>query len=587
MSTDKSSLIVTQLSRSLKISSTISLLSLRCQDFVSTPYIMLLYQVAIFFAVLVTAGETAPTASSADSQQSAVSTPAVKAVSDAVASQVPLMPPNTADPDDPSDQGWVKRWSAIGDSYAAGIGAGTVLDAPCARYDLSYPYLMNYDSRLSSNPSRGFNFLACSGATSPEIAKDQVQHIADGSQLITLSAGGNDVGLSDVLVACVFQYSPVKTPAGQCDAQLKSTGDMIKNDLPGNLDKLLEAVKQKLSKDGTIYYTAYGKFFDATAPQCDKITWAFASALANKPYLTADRRKQMNNLVDATNQVIQDAVKKAGDQVVYVNYDNYFANIGGRFCEAAVTEPDPNRPLLLFYEYDTDDTKIDGSSSSGGGHTELKAVDPKPSNATDNTIAPSSSPAKTANPKSTTALLHRDLSARDSTNTKPMKSDVASSSEFKVAQTNFFRQNTTNAYGEKGVISDLFLADMHKRVFHPRPLGYQIIANLIFYKMAERRAKILNVQIPPEVLKLSGSCPVNAPPPPAPRDKCKDDFQNVPCTSRGCNGQNGICADGDFKGCGCSGATATGCAACGGIPGYRGNPGVCTTGPLKGSPCAG
>lgn len=282
----------------------------------------------------------------------------------------------------------------------------------------------------------------------------------------------------------------------------------------------------------------------------------------------------MNDLVDATNQVIQDTVKRAGEQVVYVNYDNYFTGIGGRFCEKAVTEPDPNRPLLLFYEYNTDDTKIDGSSSSGGGHTELKAVN---TNATHNAVSPSGNPAKTTNSKRAATLPRRDLLSRGSTN----------NSDFKVAQTNFFKQQPTNADGEKGVISDLFLTDLHKRVFHPRPLGYQIIANLIFYKMAERRAKVLNVEIPPEVFKFSDSCPVDPPRPAAPKDKCKDDFQNGPCTSRGCNGKNGLCTSGDFNGCGCSGATATGCAACGGIPGYGGNPGVCTTGSLKGHPCAG
>lgn len=75
---------------------------------------------------------------------------------------------------DPADFGWVKRWSAVGDSYTAGIGSGRQLgdifhkrdDWYCSRYDLSYPYLVNGALGASVND---FQFPACSGDRSQQI----------------------------------------------------------------------------------------------------------------------------------------------------------------------------------------------------------------------------------------------------------------------------------------------------------------------------------------------------------------------------------------------------------------------------------
>jgi hypothetical protein len=67
---------------------------------------------------------------------------------------------------DPSDFSDITQWAALGDSYAAGIGAGNIIDTTCRRYDSSYPAIMNTDERFGDPPS--LTFLACSGKTSPD-----------------------------------------------------------------------------------------------------------------------------------------------------------------------------------------------------------------------------------------------------------------------------------------------------------------------------------------------------------------------------------------------------------------------------------
>ena len=66
----------------------------------------------------------------------------------------------------------------------------------------------------------------------------------------------------------------------------------------------------------------------------------------------------MNMLVDAVNAKIAAAVKKAGDKVKFVNYDQYVVDWHGRMCETGVDESTTEgttRAGLMFYELNTDD----------------------------------------------------------------------------------------------------------------------------------------------------------------------------------------------------------------------------------------
>jgi hypothetical protein len=107
------------------------------------------------------------------------------------------------------DYSWVKRYAAIGDSFAAGIGVGNLEGAKdakeCSRYTGGYPNKMQEEIQAGE-----YQFLACSGAVSKDMTEKQVPQLKDKYDLITISAGGNDVGFSDVLEACLFLPKPVR-----------------------------------------------------------------------------------------------------------------------------------------------------------------------------------------------------------------------------------------------------------------------------------------------------------------------------------------------------------------------------------------
>lgn len=95
----------------------------------------------------------------------------------------------------PRDLSFIKKFAAIGDSYSAGIGAGSRLgsfgtpDWLCSRYDHAYPNLMNQSPMLGDPSKRTFEFYSCSGAVVSEIVNDQLPRISSGQDIITLSAG--------------------------------------------------------------------------------------------------------------------------------------------------------------------------------------------------------------------------------------------------------------------------------------------------------------------------------------------------------------------------------------------------------------
>jgi lysophospholipase L1-like esterase len=88
---------------------------------------------------------------------------------------------------------------ALGDSYSSGVGTGRYdLDPGCQRSSLAYPYLWQ-----AANRPAGFEFLACGGARIGDVRGQATESaLLPQAELVTLTAGGNDVGVGTVLSVC-------------------------------------------------------------------------------------------------------------------------------------------------------------------------------------------------------------------------------------------------------------------------------------------------------------------------------------------------------------------------------------------------
>jgi lysophospholipase L1-like esterase len=151
-----------------------------------------------------------------------------------------------------------KGYVAFGDSFAAGFGTGTTTGDACRQGEFSYP------KQLASSAPVGIDFqnLACSGAVITEILSGGTGSQIDmwtnpaNADIATLSIGGNDVGFSKILDACIVQSMG---GAGQlfydCQARIQdATATMTGNDL---YQTIFQALSQIVTKSGRTDFKIY------------------------------------------------------------------------------------------------------------------------------------------------------------------------------------------------------------------------------------------------------------------------------------------------------------------------------------------
>lgn len=206
--------------------------------------------------------------------------------------------------------------------------------------------------------------------------------------------------------------------------------------------------------------------------------------------LTADRRKRMNSLVDLVNSKISAAVAAAGEQVMFINYDEYIGDIGGRFCPPDVQEPQPTRYVSQL-------------ASSETQHVFETTLFRRVSLYS---IAHSSSDGISASMNSTRPILwaHLPLSGRDQRFPQVrhyhcfvwgFTVDTLLVGTFEdhinqLAQASFQAGNTykdgsipSNQNGNQLDPRSLALPDGYGRIFHPSTIGHTIIAEFVVWNM--------------------------------------------------------------------------------------------------------
>jgi len=142
-----------------------------------------------------------------------------------------------------------RTYSALGDSFAAGVGAGTSINE-LGQSAEAYPVVLAGGDNLNLN----LNFLAVgSGVTTETVAADQIPLIPDTTQQVTLTVGGNDLGFVPKATAC-FTYP---TACALSDADLVKLGTLTES-LSANIAAIHAAAPA-----ATIYVTGYPLLFQA------------------------------------------------------------------------------------------------------------------------------------------------------------------------------------------------------------------------------------------------------------------------------------------------------------------------------------
>ena len=204
-------------------------------------------------------------------------------------------------------RGHATGYVALGDSYSAGVGAGSYLasSTDCLRSIHSFPALWAAPHEPSS-----FDFTACNGARALDVLNSQLGPLNARTGLVSITVGGSDAGFSHVMTTCVLHGS------GTCLDAVREALDRIDGALPGDLDRLYAAIRAK-APAAHVVVLGYPHLYRLNG-----------SCKAGLPDTT---RSALNGAVDRLDKVIDERATHHG--FTYVDVTGVFT--GHEICSAA------------------------------------------------------------------------------------------------------------------------------------------------------------------------------------------------------------------------------------------------------------
>jgi lysophospholipase L1-like esterase len=139
---------------------------------------------------------------------------------------------------------------ALGDSYSSGTGTREYYDSGCQRSNYAYAKIIDVE-----RANTDVVLAACSGARTGDVLSTQVNSLTTGTRWVTITIGGNDAGFSTVITDCAKPWW-----AANCNARIDTAQNYIRNTLPGRLDSVYSAIKQR-SPTATVIALSYPRLF--------------------------------------------------------------------------------------------------------------------------------------------------------------------------------------------------------------------------------------------------------------------------------------------------------------------------------------
>ncbi len=148
---------------------------------------------------------------------------------------------------------------ALGDSYAAGQGAGPYLD-DCYRSENTYAELAD-DAKAIKLVTNA----ACSGRTTQDVVKTQLRQLNRSTELVTITAGGNNLQVGAIFAYCgAAMVNPAAGP--QCEAASAfAAGEIASKKLAGDVIAMIQGVKAA-APNAKVVVTGYPYLYDPVAP---------------------------------------------------------------------------------------------------------------------------------------------------------------------------------------------------------------------------------------------------------------------------------------------------------------------------------
>src|ERR1700712_4222927 len=147
-------------------------------------------------------------------------------------------------------------YAALGDSYSSGLGPGSSYSGgSCDLSSSAFPALWS-----AAHAGIPFTQLACAGAKTADVGR-QALSIPPGTGLVSVTAGGNDVGFSTIMTTCALQGTSA------CVSAVNAAEDIAKNKLPGWLDTAYDAISSH-APNAKVVVLSYPLFYQLNVFFC-------------------------------------------------------------------------------------------------------------------------------------------------------------------------------------------------------------------------------------------------------------------------------------------------------------------------------
>lgn len=196
-------------------------------------------------------------------------------------------------------------YDALGDSYAS--GAGVPPYGACGQSAAAYPLHLDGRKHIALD-----DFVACAGATIPSlVAGGQLTALDADTRLVTLQVGGNDIGWSTVVKACLAPG------AGLCQTALDQSLAAVRTTLRASLTTL-DGQVAAAAPNASVLVVGYPRLF---SPE-------YGAYLGASP----DEQQALNDGADVLNGVLAETAAQAGFT---------FVDVTRRFDGHGVNAPEP------------------------------------------------------------------------------------------------------------------------------------------------------------------------------------------------------------------------------------------------------
>ncbi len=142
------------------------------------------------------------------------------------------------------------RYVTLGDSYSSGLGAGSNYSGgTCDRSPAAFSALWS-----AAHSPAAYLSVACAGATTTSVISTQLPSVPPDTTLISITAGGNDVGFTNIMTTCVLQGTSA------CVAAVNSAEAVATGKLPGLLSSAYNAIATR-APNAKVVVLSYPLFY--------------------------------------------------------------------------------------------------------------------------------------------------------------------------------------------------------------------------------------------------------------------------------------------------------------------------------------